>query len=179
MKGIVFNLLEDAVTQKHGTDGWCDLIDAAGMDGVYTSLGSYADEELFALLDAASEMLSIPRTVLLERFGRAAMPMLAERYGVFFEDHTSARSFVLSVNEIIHPEVRKLYAGAGCPNFQFGEDDQGRTLIGYQSPRNMCRLAHGFILGAADHFGSTAQVEHLSCMHDGAETCQMAVDWAT
>ena len=178
MKGIVFNLLEEAVTHQYGADGWCDLIDAAGVSGVYTSLGSYPDEELFALIEPASRLLDMPREDLLEWFGRAAMPKLAERYGVFFEGHESARSFVLSVNEIIHPEVRKLYAGAGCPHFQFDEDNAGKTLIGYRSPRGLCRLAHGFVLGAADHFGSCANVKHRRCMHDGDEACQMEVDWA-
>ena len=35
MKGIVFNLLQEVVTQHYGEDVWDDLIDAAGVDGVY------------------------------------------------------------------------------------------------------------------------------------------------
>ena len=30
MKGIIFNLLQDVVSQHHGEDVWDDLIDAAG-----------------------------------------------------------------------------------------------------------------------------------------------------
>ena len=39
--------------------------------------------------------------------------------------------------------------------------------MGYRSPRKLCGLAHGFILGAGDHYGETLTVEHLKCMHEG------------
>jgi hypothetical protein len=177
MKGIVFNLLEDAVSRDQGADAWCDLIDAAGVSGIYTSLGSYPDEELLALVNTSAALAGSAPADVLRWFGRAAMPMLALRYGELFAGHGSARSFVLSVNDIIHPEVRKLYSGAGCPNFHFRDDEDGRLLVTYRSPRGLCRLAHGFIEGASDHFGQTATLEHLSCMHDGAPACRMAVEW--
>ena len=33
MKGIVFNLLEQVVTDAHGVAAWEDLLDDAGVDG--------------------------------------------------------------------------------------------------------------------------------------------------
>lgn len=178
MKGIVFNLLEEAVTEAHGAEVWENLLDAAGASGIYTSLGSYPDSEILALVSAASSALTLPAADVLRWFGRSAMPRLADRYGQFFQPHTNARSFVMSVNDIIHPEVRKLYSGAGCPHFHFQDDEQGRLLVGYRSTRQLCHLAHGFIEGASDHYGETAQVEHLSCMHDGDPLCRLAVSWA-
>ena len=50
MKGVVFNLLEEAVIQKHGEDVWDALLDSAGLDGSYTSLGNYADDEMSRLV---------------------------------------------------------------------------------------------------------------------------------
>ncbi|MEY9199367.1 hypothetical protein ABIA16_004546 [Sinorhizobium fredii] len=79
---------------------------------------------------------------VLRWFGERAMPILQERYPALFEDHSSARNFILSVNNIIHPEVRKLYSGASCPFFHFRESDNGRTVtMGYESSRKMCDLA--------------------------------------
>ncbi len=178
MKGIVFNLLEEAVTAAYGADVWNDLLDEAGADGAYTSLGSYPDGEILALVTAASKALATPPSAVLRWFGRAAMPLLADRYRMFFDDHRTARSFVMSVNDIIHPEVRKLYSGAGCPHFHFQNADDGRLLVGYRSPRQLCHLAHGFIEGASDQFGQVVDVEHLSCMTDGDALCRLAVRWA-
>jgi hypothetical protein len=177
MKGVVFNLLEEAVIHEHGVLAWDSLLDMAGLEGSYTSLGSYPDREIVALVEAASTALSLPAQDVLRWFGRSAMPMLHERYGLFFTPHRSAQSFVTSVNDIIHPEVRKLYAGAACPHFHFHDLDDGRMGIAYQSPRKMCWLAHGFIEGAADHFDETVEIEHLSCMLDGHPVCRLALRW--
>lgn len=171
MKGLVFNLLEQVVIRHHGEATWDRLLDATGLPGAYTSLGSYPDEEIGRLVDAGSQALGLEPAAVLRWFGREAMPMLAERYPVFFRDHGSTRSFVLSVNRIIHPEVHKLYAGARCPVFGFDEEANGDLSMTYDSARRLCALAQGFIEGAARHFEEDAQVAHVACMHDGDPKC--------
>jgi hypothetical protein len=175
MKGVVFNLLEQVVVQKYGETVWDDLLDAAQLSGAYTSLGSYPDEEIEKLVSAASAALNVPPSEVLRWFGRAAMPLLASHYPHLFSQRDTARSFVMSVNSIIHPEVRKLYAGAACPHFHFEETPDGALLMGYNSSRKLCALAHGFIEGAGDHFGQTMLVEHLRCMHNGDSNCQLSI----
>ena len=46
MKGVVFNAAQEAVIELFDEDTWDDFLDAAGVDGVYSSVGSYPDEEL-------------------------------------------------------------------------------------------------------------------------------------
>lgn len=173
MKGIVFNILEEVVVANHGEAVWDDLLDAAGSNGAYTSLGSYPDDQMMRLVKAASDTLAIPPADVLRWFGRQAMPRLAVRYSDFFTAQDSTRSFVLALNTIIHPEVRKLYAGAHCPHFDFEDEAGGALLIGYHSPRRLCALAHGFIEGVADHYHEHAEVEHLECMNRGDQRCLM------
>jgi len=175
MKGIVFNLLETVVVQSHGEAAWDDLLDATGLAGSYTSLGSYPDEEIEKLVGAGSQALGLTPNDLLRWFGREAMPLLAKQYPVFFTEHRTTLPFVLSVNDIIHPEVRKLYAGAHCPFFRFEETADGAVVMNYDSPRKLCALAHGFIEGAGDHFNEAIAVEHLSCMHDGDPKCRLSI----
>ncbi len=158
MKGVVFNLLEEAVTNEFGAETWEALLDDAGLDGAYTSLGNYDDAEIASLVEAASRRLQLPTSAVLQWFGERAMPLLRERYGPLFSGHASARNFILSVNKIIHPEVRKLYAGASCPFFHFREEGDGALVLRYQSSRNLIDLAHGFIIGAAKLWGETVNV---------------------
>ena len=61
MKGVIFNLLERVVTDEFGADTWDDLIDEAGVDGAYSSLGNYADAEVEALLGAAAAKSGSPQ----------------------------------------------------------------------------------------------------------------------
>lgn len=173
MKGIVFNILEQVVVAAHGEAVWDDLLAAAGSDGVYTSLGSYPDDQMMRLVQAASTALNLPAADVVRWFGRQAIPHFAERYAEFFTAHQSTRSFVLALNTIIHPEVRKIYTGAQCPEFDFQEDAADALLIGYHSPRKLCALAHGFIEGTADHYHEQALVEHVQCMHRGDARCLM------
>lgn len=176
MKGVIFNLLEEVVGEEFGEDAWDALLVATASEGAYASLGSYPDAELVALVGAASQVTGTPMRELLHWFGVRALPKLADRYPALFEQAADARSLILSANTIIHPEVRKLYAGASCPHFQFAEEP-GELTLGYASARRMCDLAHGFIDGVAAHYGETVKIHQPACMHDGAPACQIVVTW--
>ena len=171
MKGIIFNVVEEVVTDRYGEDTWDSLLDAAELDGSYTSLGSYPDEDLFRLVGAASEALGMPAGDVVRSLGQGAIPLLADRYPEFFKAHTSTRAFLLTLNDIIHPEVRKLYPGASVPDFDFESDEDGNLLLGYSSERQLCALAEGFILGAADHYGENVDLTQPLCMLRGDDKC--------
>lgn len=171
MKGIIFNLLEEVVRKEYGEETWPALLDAAQLDGVYTSLGNYPDSDLTKLVAAASTALNLPPNAIVRWFGVNALPLLAEKYAKFFQPHKSTRSFVLTVNSIIHPEVRKLYPGAYVPEFEFDASSPDVLVMKYGSTRKLCALAEGFVEGAATHFGETVQMKHPQCMHRGDEQC--------
>lgn len=179
VKGIIFNLLEEQVVTQFGDGTWDDLLDEAEVDGAYTSLGSYDDREIMALVGAAAAKLDKSPAEILRWFGKSAIPALALRFPAFFETPSNTRNFLLSVNTIIHPEVRKLYSGAGCPHFRFHHAGDAELVIGYSSPRKLCALAEGFIEGTAAHYGEQVTVAHRDCMHTGASACQLAVQWVS
>ena len=178
MKGIVFNLLEQIVSREHGEDAWDDLLDAAEVQGSYTSLGSYEDADLGKLVAAASETLDTPPDEIVRWFGRNALPLFAEHYPQLFEGHESGRTFVLTLNDIIHPEVRKLYPGADVPEFDFDSTADGHLLMGYRSPRQMCSFAEGLLEGTADHFGEQVTIEQPRCMKHGDDRCLLEIAFA-
>lgn len=173
MKGIVFNLLEAIVTRDHGADTWDALLDSTGLEGVYTSLGSYPDAELMAIVAAASSATGQPPADIVRWFGREALPLLVEKYPAFFTKHRQTRPFLLSLNDIIHPEVRKLYPGAETPEFEFDSSSPDVLVMGYQSPRRLCAFAEGLIDGAAAHFGEAVTMAHPKCMHRGDPGCRL------
>lgn len=175
MKGIVFNLLEEVVTDAHGEHVWDLLIERAGVDGAYTSLGSYADEELYRLVAAASAELGLPGDDVVRWFGRQTMPLFAKRYAPLFEGHRCSRTFVLGLNDIIHPEVRKLYPGAGTPEFRFDTSSPETLVMEYQSERQLCAFAEGLLHGAADHFGERLRIDRPACRKRGDDRCLLAV----
>ena len=171
MKGIVFNLLSTIVIREYGEDAWDDMLTATGSSGAYTSLGSYPDDELAALVEAGGARLGIADAGrVLRWFGRRAIPILAQRYPSFFTP-TSTRPFLLTINDIIHPEVRKIYPGAEVPIFDFDTSSDEVLVMGYRSQRRLCALAQGLAEGAADYYREVLLFEHTACMLDGAERC--------
>jgi hypothetical protein len=177
MKGVVFNLFEQLVVRDFGEDTWDTLLDESGLDGVYTSLGSYPDEDLTKLVSAAADTLAMPADDVVLWLGRNALPLFAGYYPKLFEPHDSTRSFVLTLNDIIHPEVRKLYPGADVPEFDF-DIRKGVLVMGYRSPRKLCSFAEGLLLGAADHFGEHVTIEQSSCMKRGDDQCVIEIAFA-
>lgn len=178
MKGITFNMLEEVVRDQYGEDTWDDLLEAASLGGAYTSLGNYPDEDLFRLVSVASIALKLPPDDVVRWFGRSALPIMARSYPSMFEGHTNTRSFLLTLNHIIHPEVRKLYPGADVPTFDFDTSSDEVIFMGYRSHRKLCAFAHGLVEGAALHFGEPLSFEHLECMHRGDSKCLFAISFS-
>ena len=179
MKGIVFNLLEQVVSDEYGEDAWDTLLARADVDGSYTSLGSYADEDMAALVAAASQELSVDPDEVVRWFGQRALPLLAQSYPGFFNEHTSTQSFLLTLNNIIHPEVRKLYPGADVPVFHFDLHPSGKRLVmSYESNRGLCAFGEGLIEGAAAHYGEHASIVQPRCTKRGDERCVLEISFS-
>jgi hypothetical protein len=177
MKGIIFNLLEEVVTEELGEDTWDQLLDAAHVEGAFTSLGNYPDEDLFKLVAAASAALRQPPDAIVRWFGVKALPLLAKKYPVFFDRHQSTRPFILTLNGIIHPEVRKLYPGADTPEFDFDISSPDVLVMNYRSTRKLWSLVEGFTEGSAAHFNETVTIRHPLCMHRGDESCRIELSF--
>ncbi len=161
MKGVIFNAVEDAVTTLYSADTWDDLLEAAGLSGEYTSLGSYDDADLLALVGAACKLTGHQPEALIRTLGEYAFPHLASRYPELV-DAENTHQFLRAVNDIIHPEVLKLHPDASPPEFTFEDRPDGALRMTYKSARRMGVLAEGLIHGAANQFGEKLDVETIS-----------------
>ena len=176
MKGIMFNLLEDVLVEAYGAEAWDDLLTATGASGVYAALGDYPDADFFKLIETSGNFTQRSRDEMLIAFGEAAFARMAERYPAILDGVADTRTFLLALNRIVQAEVRKLYAGAGCPHFRFAIAPD-RLRIGYSSPRKLCALAQGLIQGVALYFDEEIEVTHSECAHRGDAACRMDVVW--
>lgn len=176
MKGIIFNLVEEIVGKELGEDTWDTLLDDAGLDGAYTSIGTYPDEELYAIVEAASKRLSLPAEQVILFVATRAAQMFAERFPGFYAPHATTRSLLAALDSIIHPEVKKLYPNAETPSFGLESRADGRLALHYRSRRQLCRFAEGLVMGTAPVFGEQARVEHKACTSLGDDHCVLVID---
>ncbi len=176
MKGVVFDILNEMVEEKFGFEAWEKILELAGLDGIYVTTETYSDEELFKLVAAAETVCGIPAKDLVKDFGRFMLPSFVKSHPVFFTGQPTLRDFLLTVDRVIHVEVRKLYPDAGLPTFDYekgaAEDLSKLTMI-YKSPRKLCALSEGLIDGAATYFEEDYSLEHSVCMHNGDDHCEL------
>jgi hypothetical protein len=177
MKGLVLNLLEETVRRHHTEAAWEAVLDAAEVDGAFTTIGNYADDDFRALLAASARVVGQSESAFTRWFGERAIEPLAERFPKLFA-HTSTRAFLLTLNHIIHPEVRKLHPGADVPHFDYLPSTASTIVMRYASKRQLCAFAEGLIAGAATHFAERASIEQRACMLRGDEHCLFVITFA-
>lgn len=177
MKGIVLNLLEETIRRHHSEAAWEAVLDAAHADGAYTSLGNYSDEEFHTLVAAAARVTARDPETFLRWFGEQAVEPLALIYPRLFAQ-SSTRAFLLTLNSMIHPEVRKLYPGSDVPHFDYLPAAGNALVMRYVSKRRLCAFAEGLIAGAARHFGERASIAQQECMLRGDDGCLFSVTFA-
>ncbi len=116
----------------------------------------------------------------LRWFGRAAVPLLAERYPLIFAPHRSAEGFLLTLNAILHPGGRiPADVEAGPLDLEVLEvEPPGGLVLGYRSVRRLCALAEGFVTGTADYYGEAVQIQQPRCMLHGEERCALVCTFA-
>lgn len=180
MKGVVFNIFENFISEGWGDDAYEALLDACPLhgDGVFVGPGTYPDADLVALVTKACERFGVEPPDALRAFGRFMFPKLAQKVPRLLEGH-DVRSFLLSVHDVIHVEVRKLFPEAVTPSFAYEELDDGTLVIAYTSERRLCHLMEGLLEGAAVHFEQPITQSHTVCMHDGAPHCRFELQFAT
>ena len=174
MKGMVFTMFADMIEKEFGIDTWDKLIDetAPESQGIYTSVEVYPDQELLAYVSILSQQSEVPVNNLVFAFGKYLMGRFQEIHSDFFVDH-DLKSFLKSVHDVIHVEVKKLHPGVVLPEFKYDDTGADTLTMFYHSPRQLCSLAEGLISGAADCFNTMVDVSHDVCMHRGADHCQL------
>jgi hypothetical protein len=168
--GIIFNLLEEAVTRHFGAEAWAEMLERVGSGG-YLPFDRYEDSEFTDLL----MVLPFPDADMDDRlrwFGRASVALLAQRYPIIFEAHRSTETFLLTLGEIL--------AGGAAPggdggmfDFEVAEGSGPQLVLGYRSTRRMCKMTEGFVTGAAEWFGEQVRIEQPRCMLHGADRCSI------
>lgn len=176
MKGIIFKHFESFVCAHFGEEAFERILESTQLETKppFLGPGSYPDTDLLALVATAVEQTGIPLADAVHAFGKDLFGHLIRGHENYAEGH-DLRSFITSVHDVIHVEVRKLYPGAILPAFAFEDLDNGDLQIEYRSARKLCPLVGGLLEGAAAHFGQPIQHEQTACVHEGAECCTFHV----
>ena len=159
MKGIVFTEFLEMVETKFSEEVADKIIESAKLEsgGAYTSLGTYSHGEMLELVTQLSAETGIEVSKLVRVFGEHLLGRFNELYPDFFKGH-NCQSFLASVDQVIHGEVRKLYPDAQLPTFECEKSEAG-FVMHYSSRRPFADLAEGLIYGAIQHFNEPLRLD--------------------
>jgi predicted hydrocarbon binding protein len=176
MHGIVFGELKQYVTTRLGDSAWGELLAAtAAGPKLYLAVQEYPDEELGAILAAASKKTSQPIAALLEDFGEFIGGDLVRMYRAYVKPEWKSLDVIEHTEERIHKMVRLQHNGARPPYLTTTRVSEDEIVVHYASARRLCALAKGIARGIARHYGETLSVTDRTCMLRGAATCEIVV----
>ncbi|MFO1425959.1 MAG: heme NO-binding domain-containing protein [Steroidobacteraceae bacterium] len=176
MKGVVYTLFNRMIEERFGLPAWEQLLERAQLrsGGIYTAGAVYDDAELFALVRELEQVSGVEQAELVRTFGEYLIGAFGRFHPEMFTG-TDTKSFLRSVDAVIHTEVLKLHPGALLPRFDYEDPGPGALVMLYRSPRGLCHLAEGLITGAAWQYRERAVVRHEVCMHRGADHCRLEI----
>lgn len=151
MKGVVFTEFMEFVEGKYGFDAVDAMIENSGLSGVYTQAGNYPFEEILGLVLALCKEENVELANVVESYGVHLFPILVSLYP-HIDTFTSSFDIISHVDNIIHPEVQKLYPDANLPSFKTIEHSTNKIVLEYISNKPLHNLAKGLMLGAAAYY---------------------------
>jgi predicted hydrocarbon binding protein len=174
MKGIVFNIFEGFIVENFGDEKYDEIVESTTLttNDPFVGPGTYPDKDLLALVETTTKSLNISDSDALKAFGKYMFPQLINRYPIFVEGIDHPKDFLLTVEDIIHVEVKKLYPDAITPTFEYQDPSKDELIIVYKSSRNLCYLMEGLLEGTKEFFKSDFQYSQTSCIHRGDSKCE-------
>jgi hypothetical protein len=174
--GVIHLELQKFVEAGYGHDAWLGLLKKTGLDAeVYAPIRAYPDEQIVALVAAASEATGTPAETLLEAFGEHLVPAYVGLYGSLLDPSWRTLEVIEHTEETIHRVVRRRQPGAAPPRLHIERTGPHEVVIHYDSQRRLCAVARGIARGLAKHFGETIRMEDRACMLRGDAKCLIAV----
>ena len=173
MKGIIFNLTEKFITKKYGGDVLNEIISNCELENKdpYVGPGTYSDSDLIEIISKSCDRLSVSIDTFLINLGTFAFPELAKKMPQFVEPYDHPKSFLKTIHDTVHVEVKKVMKDARPPNFQYAEPAENELIITYYSERKLYAFMEGLIKGVAVYFETKIDQSKKIYSSNGTEYC--------
>lgn len=176
MHGLLFKSMKDYVVENHGKEAWVDVCRAADIDKrIYLTIDTYPDEELIRIFDVTADRVGSSVPELLASYGRFAAGQLLDTHRNVVEDDWDALDLLANADDVIDV-LSSRNSDLELPELACRRDGPERVTVEYRSGRRLCFVAKGIVHGIGDRYGAELTVSENSCMHEGAEYCELVVE---
>ena len=169
MKGVVFTQFVEFIEEKFGFDIVDDMIENSELstNGVFTQAGNYPFEDMFNMVQTLSQSTGIPISDLIHAYGEHLFSILITIYPKPITVYDNTFDFIKHVEEVVHPEVKKLYPDSDLPTFELVEDGNTLMKIKYISSKPLMDFAKGLMHGCAKHYSENISISYESLPFNG------------
>ena len=163
MKGTIFNILESFICENFGDELFEEVLEIAHPNlvdkGPYIGPGTYPDQDFFQLVTVLLEKKGIEAEVGIRLFGQFCYSELLKRLPLNVRKFESPQQLLLSLNDVIHSEVKKLYEDAELPFFEYENVSDSHMRMRYISSRKLYPFVTGLIEGLSKDMEVPIQVD--------------------
>jgi predicted hydrocarbon binding protein len=179
MHGIILSTIQQFAKQEYGREAWDAVQEGAGLDGtLYVPMKEYPDEHVYRLAESAGELTGEGARQFLVDYGRWVVEPLVETYNVHVDDSWNAMELIANVANF-HAALRThSLSNYTPPDVDSGwvEGYEGEVAyLDYDSPRQLCDVARGAFMGAADYYGAQINFAERECVFHGAGQCRFVI----
>jgi hypothetical protein len=161
MKGVVFTEYLEFIEEQFGFDVVDDMIEKAGVSGVYTQAGNYEFNELFEMVQSLSKISKTAVGVLIGAFAKHLFKKLVVIYPKPVQEYSNSFEFISNIDNVVHPEVKKLYPEAELPTFETVSYTNNTLVMKYKSTKPLMDLAQGLMEGCAEHYNEKLDISYV------------------
>jgi hypothetical protein len=159
MHGTIFALLKRYVQTQYDHSTWVRLVEAAGLEsGDFSHKQVYPDEQMYALVGAASKMTGVSSNELQEKFGEYLVPDLMYMYQKLVRPEWTTLDMLEHTEHTMHHRVRQEHTENAPPVLHVVRQSADELEINYVSQRRMGALAVGIVRGLAIYFDEAERI---------------------
>jgi hypothetical protein len=155
MYGLVNKAVEDLAIQLGGSALWSAIVERAGLrTPVFVAMEAYDDDVTFRLVEAASAILGLSQSEVLEAFGAHWILYTGrEGYGPLLSAMGATLPQFLGNLDAMHSRVALSMPALRPPSFACEELDEHNLLVRYWSERHgLAPMVSGLLKGLGARF---------------------------
>lgn len=177
MKGLIFTELLAMADHAVGEAQVDHVISRCPLSsgGAYSAVGNYPSSDLKALVEGFASETGNSVSALQKAFGHWMLTHFTENYSHFFTAKTNAFDLLVSVEDEIHVEVRKLHPDTSLPYFSYERPNERTLLLTYRSGRGLVDFCEGLIEATLAHYGETASISRDVTNDDDVTIAQFTI----
>lgn len=162
MKGVVFTEFIEFIEEKFGFDISDDMIEGSELStkGIFTQAGNYPFGDMANMVQTLSKITNIEASKLIEAYGEHLFSRLVQIYPKPIQTYTNTFDFIQNVENVVHPEVKKLYPDSDLPTFEEVSRSDTELKVNYISSKPLMDFAKGLMLGCANYYKEDIEVSY-------------------